>query len=259
MAGTLPNFHSIPFHLVEILCQEGPLSAFKSAQNGLAYVAVYGAACNLYNWTIIYSYVTTKDSRDGHKRLEEHPEENSTELSVMVVENSGKSLENSLDALRETETSNENSKDKSVEWKIQAIISKIGNSTPNAIKRMFNFQSLSAMTGILIGIIPFLKQLFVGKDAPLRIFTSVLDSIGGSAAACILILLGASLKTSFSKSQMKKIFWHTVGVTLIRQIIMPAIGTLMVYQLWQLKILPNDPVMIFVSDIEPGMSTCLWT
>ena len=63
---------------------------------------------------------------------------------------------------------------------------------PPAVGRVLSPPTIGCVSGLLLGTSP-LARLFLGKDAPLGVFTNAVDTLGKAYASAALLVLAGSL------------------------------------------------------------------
>jgi len=111
---------------------------------------------------------------------------------------------------------------------------------------------LSALTGIVLGIVPFLNRLLVQTNAPLRIVMETCDLIGDGVIPCALLVLGANLADP-PRVREAVPFRTLIGVWWGRLLLMPLLGCVYTLFLSRQGWLPNDPVCALVLLVESAV------
>ncbi|MBN2450052.1 MAG: AEC family transporter [Lentisphaeria bacterium] len=111
---------------------------------------------------------------------------------------------------------------------------------------------LSALAGIVIGVVPFLNRLLVSPDAPLRILLDTAALIGDGVIPCSLLVLGANLaeRVPANVGIPTRVY---AGVIWGRLILMPVIGCLYTLTLLRFGLLPEDPMFLLVLLLESAV------
>jgi len=111
---------------------------------------------------------------------------------------------------------------------------------------------LSSLTGITIGCVPFLRNLFVAQGAPLRVLFETGEMIGAPAIPCALLILGANLADR-PKADERAALSTILAVAWGRLILLPLIGCLVTLGLWHWGVIPRDPMLALVLMIEASV------
>jgi|ETNmetMinimDraft_30_1059905.scaffolds.fasta_scaffold42859_1 predicted permease len=123
------------------------------------------------------------------------------------------------------------------------------------IPRIFNPPMVAVIIGASIGLIPPLKGLFWGGNAPLSIVADAADMLGDATIPCAMLILGGNLSKGVDG---KAIDGMTVtGVAVCRLLLMPLFALLYVAFLRHTALLPNDPLVVLVLLISPSTPTAL--
>jgi predicted permease len=112
---------------------------------------------------------------------------------------------------------------------------------------------LSSLTGILIGCVPFLHNLFVTQGAPLRVLFDTGEFLGKAAVPCALLVLGANLADR-PKADERATLSTVLSVAWGRLVLLPLIGCVVTLGLWRWGLIPHDdPMLVVVLLIEASV------
>lgn len=111
---------------------------------------------------------------------------------------------------------------------------------------------LAAVGGLVIGCVPFLRNLLVAPGAPLRVMYHTCDLLGSAAIPCALLVLGANL------AERPKVHERTAVSTVLavawgRLVLLPLVGCLLTVGLWRMGWLNNDPMLALVLMIQASV------
>lgn len=119
-----------------------------------------------------------------------------------------------------------------------------------SLKKIFPPPVIGMLTGVIIGMIPPLKNLFCVSEGVLYPVYKAAGIIGDATVPCVLILLGGCLAVGpVSKVVNKRTIF---SVILIKLIIFPAIAICYVLLLRQFGVLPANMLASVVLVIEAG-------
>lgn len=110
----------------------------------------------------------------------------------------------------------------------------------------------ASLTGLVIGCVPFLRNLFVVPAAPLRVLFDTAEMLGSPAIPCALLVLGANLADR-PKDHERTPVASVLAVAWGRLILMPLIGCLVTVAMWRLGWLPNDRMVALVLMVEAAV------
>lgn len=105
--------------------------------------------------------------------------------------------------------------------------------------------------GVLVGTIPFLKELFIGKAAILGPLFNASEIVGAAAVPCALIALGGKL--AYGPTHCELPFRAIFGISFVKLLLLPAFALLCVYALMKAGLVPRDPLLALVLVIEAAV------
>ncbi|CAK9152342.1 unnamed protein product [Ilex paraguariensis] len=82
--------------------------------------------------------------------------------------------------------------------------------------------TFATLLAIIIGIVPFLKRVVYGDDAPLSFITDSLDIVAGAMVPSVMLILGGMLAEGPNESRLG--LRTTIGIIIARLLILPLIG-----------------------------------
>ncbi|RZB88004.1 Protein PIN-LIKES 3 isoform C [Glycine soja] len=98
--------------------------------------------------------------------------------------------------------------------------------------------------GLIIGVVPPFRKMFVGDNAPLSVVEDSASMLGEASIPAMTLLLGANLLNGLKRSGMK--FSLLMGITVIRYIALPILGVVIVKGAIHFGIIHHDPLYQFV-------------
>jgi hypothetical protein len=75
---------------------------------------------------------------------------------------------------------------------VKARVQRFIQNPPPAVSRVLSPPIIGCVGGLLLGISPF-ARLFLGKDAPLGVFTNAVDTLSKAYSSAALLVLAGSL------------------------------------------------------------------
>ncbi|CAL9167742.1 unnamed protein product [Musa hybrid cultivar] len=259
-AGNLGNLLLI---IIPAVCEENG-NPFGDQQicsaRGLSYVSFSMALGGFYIWTYAYSLMRNDGKtyhgsqsqsngsieadrngsciNEGANLVKEDDHELSTNqenilLSIEVAENQ---IEIPL-----LSSGNLQGKRVSIWHKMKETLHKI-------VDELLAPPTIGAIAGFVVGAIPWLKSLFVGATAPLRVFQDSIKLLGEGTVPCITLILGGNLTQGLRKSQIKPVV--VFAILCIRFAILPAFGIAVVKAAYELGFVPYDPLYRYVLMIQ---------
>lgn len=112
------------------------------------------------------------------------------------------------------------------------------------LDELFAPPTTGAIAGFIFGAVPWLKNLIIGDDAPLRVIQDSITLLGDGTIPCITLILGGNLIQGFQNSTVRPIIIITIIV--VRYVILPVIGIGVIKAAGALGLLPSDPLFSFV-------------
>lgn len=100
--------------------------------------------------------------------------------------------------------------------------------------------TISALIGLVVGSIPWLKSLIVGENSPLLVIEDSISLLGQATIPCITLILGGNLLKGMRKSNLTGQPSVIVAAVIVKFIMLPIIGILVVKGASYLGVLPDD-------------------
>ncbi|MED6113556.1 Protein PIN-LIKES 2 [Stylosanthes scabra] len=96
----------------------------------------------------------------------------------------------------------------------------VAEQTP--IQHILQPPTLASLLAICIGMVPQLKALFFGDDAPLLFITDSLEILGGAMVPSVMLVLGGMLAEGPNESKLG--LRTTIGIIVARLLVLPLLG-----------------------------------
>ncbi|XP_050235425.1 protein PIN-LIKES 3-like isoform X2 [Mercurialis annua] len=240
-AGNLGNMFLI---MIPAICKEqgSPFGAPEVCQSyGLAYVSLSMAIGAIYLWTYVYNIVRTSAAATIEETKKLYVGKSSREASAAELGSCTEPLLTSKDALDFQCQLPGNSSDGQMEGSRNKLKALLGNVNWKAI---FAPSTIAAIVGFLIGVIPFIRRLMIGADAPLRVVQDTTSLIGEAAIPTLTLILGGNLLKGLQGSGMQKSI--IFGIIVVRYVVLPSIGIFIVRGALHFGLIPPDPLYQFV-------------
>ncbi|KAF1871929.1 hypothetical protein Lal_00012146 [Lupinus albus] len=119
------------------------------------------------------------------------------------------------------------------------------------ISHKFNFTSIfapstiGAIIGFIIGVIPQIRNLLIGNDAPLHVIEDSASMLGNAAVPTVTLILGANLLKGLRGTSNPPL-WTVVGIIVVRYIFLPLMGLAVVKGAIYLGLVKPNPLYQFV-------------
>ncbi|KAL5553378.1 hypothetical protein UlMin_040779 [Ulmus minor] len=96
----------------------------------------------------------------------------------------------------------------------------VAEQTP--IKHILQPPVIASLLAIIIGMVPQLKAVFFGYDAPLSFFTDSLEIVSAATVPCVMLVLGGMFAEGPNESTLG--LRTTIGIIVARLLILPLLG-----------------------------------
>ncbi|CAD5180895.1 unnamed protein product [Musa acuminata subsp. malaccensis] len=113
------------------------------------------------------------------------------------------------------------------------------------LKKLFAPSTVGVIIGFIIGVVPQIRKAVIGETAPLRVIQDSADLLGEGAIPTLTLIMGGNLiKGSLRGSGIR--FSLILGVVIVRYIMLPLVGILVVKGAINLGLLHQDPLYHFI-------------
>ncbi|XP_016201343.1 protein PIN-LIKES 3 [Arachis ipaensis] len=252
-AGNLGN---LPIIIIPAICKDkgspfgDPDVCYKY---GMAYASLSMAIGAVYIWSYVYNIMRVSASKFHREStasihsihsihasgelLGPFPDECSPESPSKYPAKEDDSYSQLLSSTEAGEKSKVSMTDK-IKQKFKAIFF---NSN---IKAVFSPATLGAIVGFIVGVISPLRNLLIGSNAPLHVVEDSVTMVGEAAIPTITLIMGANLLKGLKGARTP--FWTVIGILVVRYILLPILGVLIVKWATQLGLVPADPLYQFM-------------
>ncbi|MED6194042.1 hypothetical protein PIB30_024809 [Stylosanthes scabra] len=125
-----------------------------------------------------------------------------------------------------------------IKSKVRKIVSSVN------WKSMFAPSTIGAICGFMIGVIPQLRNVLIGSDAPLHVVEDSVSMLGDAAIPTVTLIMGANLLRGLRGASTP--LWSIVGIVVVRYILLPLLGIVVVKGAIHLGLVKSDPLFQFV-------------
>ncbi|WOL05325.1 protein PIN-LIKES 7-like [Canna indica] len=108
--------------------------------------------------------------------------------------------------------------------------------------------TVASIIGFIVGATPWLKSLFIGSTAPMKVVEDSVQLLGDGTIPCITLILGGNLTQGLRKSVIKN--GEILAIICIRYVILPVFGIAVVKAAYKLGLVPYDPLYHYVLMIQ---------
>ncbi|RDX79175.1 Protein PIN-LIKES 3 [Mucuna pruriens] len=256
-AGNLGN---LPIIIIPAICKDkgNPFGDSNVCyQYGMAYASLSMAVGSVYIWTYVYnimrisaSIVPNEDHRTSSFKLEASgeilellPEEEPSEPTNPAKD----SMDDAYTLLLSSNEYEENGK-VPISAKIKHLF---GNILDNSnFRAIFSPATVGAIVGFIIGVVPQIRKLMIGSDAPLHVLEDSVTMLGDAAVPVITLIMGLKGESTS--------FLTTIGIIAVRYIFLPISGILVIKGATHLGLVQPDPLYKFILLLQyalpPAMS-----
>lgn len=248
-AGNLGN---LPIIIIPAICKDKG-SPFGDPdvcyQYGMAYASLSMAIGAVFIWTYVYNIMRISSRnvhKEGNKSSDPITLEASGDVSESLIEEDSENISptkgNVDDAYRLLLSENESQQKIQVLDKIKHKCGMIlGN--PN-FRGIFSPATLGAIVGFIVGVVPWLRRLMIGSNAPLHVIEDSASMLGDAAIPTITLIMGANLLKGLKGASTP--FWTIIGIIAVRYIMLPIFGVLIIKGATHLGLVQIDPLYQFV-------------
>ncbi|XLU32781.1 hypothetical protein S245_068847, partial [Arachis hypogaea] len=194
----------------------------------------------VFLWSYVYNIIRISSSRlqkEGTNKVKA-----SGEISHSETLNPAKdTLDDAYTILLPTPESQEKLKismSKRIKNQVEKIVSNVN------WKSMFAPSTIGAICGFMIGVIPQLRNVLIGSDAPLRVVEDSASMLGDAAIPTVTLIMGANLLRGLRGASTP--LWTIVGIIVVRYIFLPLLGVVVVKGAIHLGLVQSDPLFQFV-------------
>lgn len=96
----------------------------------------------------------------------------------------------------------------------------VAEQTP--IRHVLQPPTIASLLAIVVGMVPVLREIMFGDDAPLSFFTDSLDFLAGAMVPSVMLVLGGMLAEGPKDSALG--IRTTVGIIVARLLVLPLLG-----------------------------------
>ncbi|KAJ1394968.1 Membrane transport protein [Sesbania bispinosa] len=253
-AGNLGN---LPLIIVPAVCKErgSPFGASDSCSTyGIAYASLSLAMGNIYLWTYVYNIVrassrgTSNCSNDSiNESCIKSSESDLTNCSEPLLVPKGMISENDADQYVLTCTTSEGKDEVTATINMKKHLWMFLRKTN--LKKSFAPSTIGAIIGFIVGLVPQLRKVSIGDEAPLHVIQDSASFLGDAAIPVITLIVGGNLlKGGLQGSKIQKSI--IIGIIISRYIILPVSGIFIVKWAVQLGLVQSDSLYQFVLLIQ---------
>ncbi|CAL0318597.1 unnamed protein product [Lupinus luteus] len=247
------NLGSLPLIIIPSLCKErgnhfGDVDVCH--RHALAYASLSMALGAIFTWFYGYNIVRIYSSKISNVVKDSDSTENPLSGTETDPENLLKCSIGALVIAEENSQTNGQVKQLERECTMpdeQAKVpkkKKIAKLLKMNLKVLFSPSTIGAIVGLIIGVVPKFRKLLVDDDAPLRVVHDSVVMLGDAGIPTIALLVGANLLKGLKG--LGKQLPLIIGITVVRFIVLPAIGICIVRGSVHYGFIHPDPLYQFL-------------
>ncbi|CAI9758086.1 unnamed protein product [Fraxinus pennsylvanica] len=251
-AGNLGN---LPVIIIPATCEEknNPFGDSSTClKNGMTYVSLSMSIGAVFVWSYVYNIIRAYGRKDDlHMKINSTINEQQCDKGSEIF--SGGSTEallsNSIPCYEVHEAPVEQLLGSS-EDKTKVTIFKKINLQVNKLLRIVDLTillrppTIATIVGLTIGFVTPIHHFMVGDNAPLRVIANSVSLLGEAAIPSMTLIMGANLLRGFRRSRLS--LWLIIGITVVRFIILPLFGVLIIKAAKLFGMVGSDPLYHFV-------------
>ncbi|XP_043711048.1 protein PIN-LIKES 7-like isoform X1 [Telopea speciosissima] len=220
----------------------------------LSYVSFSMALGGLYIWTYTFhlvrsSALTYKAIQEAEGSLSRKPnddfdannesyllkadDQDQTSIQVTSTKSIDEHIENGVVAQSSGKAGDE-----------MSIWGKLTDFLHEIMEELMSPPTVGAIMGFIFGCVPFLRNLIIGKTAPLRVIQDSIQLLGDGTIPSITLILGGNLIKGLRSANLKPLI--IIAVILVRYLILPLIGIGLVKVAGNLGFLSPDPLYRYI-------------
>ncbi|KAJ3677672.1 hypothetical protein LUZ60_003396 [Juncus effusus] len=230
-AGNLGNIFLI---IIPAICKEkgSPFGDHNTCRTyGLAYVSLSMALGAIFLWSIVYNMMrvsskSTDDDTEEHLISEETEQVMSGDYSIFPTYDVNEPL----------------SERKVSAWSRAKEVFSSADSID--LKKLFAPSTIGVIIGFFVGLVSPIRHALIGENAPLRVIQESATLLGDGAIPSVTLIMGGNLLAGLRRSSVSKSI--IAGVIIVRYILLPVIGTLIVKSAVRLGLVNSDPLYQFI-------------
>uniref|UniRef100_M4EAP8 Auxin efflux carrier component n=1 Tax=Brassica campestris TaxID=3711 RepID=M4EAP8_BRACM len=221
MQNPTGNLGNMPLIIIPAICNEkgSPFGDPETCEKyGLGYVALSMAIGSICIWTYVYNLMRVL--------ARETPIIIGTSSTVPLIPTKVVQVEEQFGT-----------------W--SKIKQRVCSATENInLGTIFAPSTIAALIALGIGLIPTLRKLLIGNTAPLRVIEDSVSLLGEGTIPLLTLIIGGNLLKGLRGSGMHKSV--ILGVVVVRYVLLPIIGVLIVQGAHYLGLITSEPLYQFV-------------
>ncbi|QCE07675.1 Auxin efflux carrier [Vigna unguiculata] len=238
------NQGNMPLIIIPAVCKESgsPFGAVNVCNTkGLTYASLSMAISNIYIWTFVYHIIRVYSCRNFNVNKVDTTTEGPVSATEADLENHSTTPEvtaaQTNDLVTQFKTDTE-SKEKQIIKPLKTLVKRLN------LKILLAPPTLGSIVGLIIGVVPPFQKMFVGADAPFRVVEDSASMLGDACIPAMTLLVGANLLNGLKRSGLRPSV--LVGIIVVRYIVLPIFGVVIVKGAIRYGIIHQDPLYHFI-------------
>eukprot|EP00268_Persea_americana_P016804 TRINITY_DN17999_c0_g1_i4.p1 TRINITY_DN17999_c0_g1~~TRINITY_DN17999_c0_g1_i4.p1 ORF type:complete len:286 (+),score=48.58 TRINITY_DN17999_c0_g1_i4:507-1364(+) len=112
------------------------------------------------------------------------------------------------------------------------------------LKKLLAPSTIGVIVGFVVGVIPLIRMALIGESAPLRVIQDSAALLGEGAIPAVSLVMGGNLLRGLRGSEIKVSL--IIGMVVIRYIILPLLGIVIIKGAIHLGLVHSDPLYQFI-------------
>uniref|UniRef100_A0A0E0M2U4 Uncharacterized protein n=1 Tax=Oryza punctata TaxID=4537 RepID=A0A0E0M2U4_ORYPU len=246
------NWGNIFLIIIPALCKEkgSPFGAPDVCHTyGLAYSSLSMALGAVFLWTVAYNIMraTSKVADEGDARTNHTKVSNSGSSTGTASEENFSTPNDNTNQCTLPLISNSSVPSTKIKVTLSERAKRFVSSVFGAIefKKIFAPSTIAVIIGFIIGGTPLIRNSIIGENAPLRVIHESADLIGGGAIPSVTLIMGGNLLNGLrgGGSIQPSVI---ASVIVVRYILLPSLGTVLVKSAVRLGLIHPDPLYQFI-------------
>ncbi|XAR73669.1 hypothetical protein NMG60_11007717 [Bertholletia excelsa] len=262
-ASSSGNLGNLLLIIVPAICSEdgNPFGNHDTCRSvGLSYASFSMALGGFFIWT--YTYQLMKNSALKYKALQSGQEISKAPNEDFNAIGSSPLLEGQVEeyvaiAVPPTKSIEEDTVSQAIVPQLSASKMEKMNAScwgnllvflHQILEELLSPPTLAAIIGFIFGAVPWLKNLIIGDNAPLRVIQDSIKLLGDGTIPSITLILGGNLTQGLRSAKLRPS--AIITVICVRYVLLPVVGIGVVKAAGSLGFLPSDPLYSYVLMIQ---------
>ncbi|XP_052625292.1 protein PIN-LIKES 7 isoform X2 [Lactuca sativa] len=208
----------------------------------LSYASFSMALGSFYTWTCTYQMIQASALKYNSKKEIDKFSNDSDQNTHLLNKQDDDHIDRIMPSSSLTSQDTENQC--IVKKKVGSISDQLVEIIKKIVEQLLAPPTLGSFAGLIIGAIPWIKNLLVGEKAPLRVIQDSMTLLGDGTIPCLTLILGGNLTQGLKKASVGPTIIITIMI--VRYLILPVIGIGVIKMAANMGLVPVDPLFRFV-------------